>query len=109
MSERKSFTVDQNFHQENVLLEQVLLRSTIHTSEYLVLTQDTAYDPKSPGVCFVAGTADHTVHGDVVRVVGPIACPGRSISIFCRVLQFYPDSRLQPAAIIVDGKNGGRR
>ena len=71
-----------------------------------MLTQDTAYGPKSPGVCFVTATADYTVHGDIVRVCGPIKCPGKSIKIVCRVLEFYPDSQLQPAAIVVDGKKG---
>src|SRR5918912_3349576 len=106
MSERKTVTVDQNYRQDNVFLEQVLLRAAIQTSEFLALTQDTAYDAKGPGVCFVAETADYTVHGDVVRVCGPIRCPGRALKIVCRVLEFYPDSQLRPAAIIVDGQKG---
>ena len=89
-----------------MFLENVLLSSAIQTSEFLVLTQDTAYGPTTPGVCFVAGTAAYTVHGDVVRVVGPIACPGKSVEIVCRVLQLYPDSQFRPAAIVVDGTRG---
>ncbi len=37
---------------------------------------------------------------------GPITCPGKSIKIVCRLLQFHPDSGLKDAAIIVDGKPG---
>jgi hypothetical protein len=105
-----AFAVDQNFHQESVFdAEQVLVSSTIETSEFLVLTQDTSYDPHTPGVCFVAGTADYTIRGDIVRVVGPIRCPGRTITIVCRRLELYPAASLadpQHPAIIVDGTDG---
>jgi hypothetical protein len=101
MSERQTFKVDQNYHRENVFLEEVLLRSAIETSEFLILTQDDEYDPHKPGVCFVAETADYTVRGDVVRVCGPIKCPGKTIKIVCRVLELYPDSKFKDAAIIV--------
>ncbi len=57
-------------------------------------------------MCFVAETGNYTVHGDVVRVCGPIKCPGKSIKIVCRVLQYYPDSKNKDAAILVDGKDG---
>jgi hypothetical protein len=116
MSERQTFEVDQNYHQENVFLEvpasgdkpksEILVRSAIETSEFLILTQDNKYDTSKPGVCFVAETANYTVRGDVVRVCGPIKCPSKSIKIVCRVLQCYPDSKLKDAAIIVDGKAG---
>jgi hypothetical protein len=48
MSERQTFEVDQNYHQENVFLEvpasgdkpksEILVRSAIETSEFLILT-----------------------------------------------------------------------
>ena len=50
MSERTAFAVDQNFHQESVFFkagestEEILVRSMIHTSEFLVLTKATEYD-----------------------------------------------------------------
>ena len=112
MSERTNFAVDQNFHQESVFFKpseaskEILVRSTIHTSEFLILTNDTPPDSKTPGVCPIAETADYTIYGDVVRVCGPIICPGKSIKIVCRSLQFYPDSLSQGAAIVVDGTKG---
>ena len=104
MSERKAFTVDQNYHKENVFFEEVLRRSAIETSEFLILTYDDKFDKSKPGVCFVAETADYTVHGDVVRVCGPIKC--KSVKIVCRTLQFWQDTKFKDAAIIVDGEKG---
>jgi hypothetical protein len=105
-----AFEVDQNFHQESVFDDQhILVRSTIETSEFLVLTQDTSYDPNKPGICFVAATASYTVRGDIVRVVGPIHCPGCTITIVCRRLEFYATGSLtnsQGPAIVVDGTDG---
>ncbi|MFO1037510.1 MAG: hypothetical protein U1E45_11740 [Geminicoccaceae bacterium] len=112
MSERAAFAVDQNFHQESVFFkagetaQEVLVRSTIHTSEFLVLTAPTADLGTGRGVCPIAETADYTIHGDVVRIAGPIRAPGRSIKIVCRRLELDADAQMRPAAIVVDGVDG---
>lgn len=86
------FDVDQNFHQESVYEGDVLIATTIETSEFIELTMDTGYDPYHAGVVPVAATCDYTVRGDVVRVVGPIHCPGRTVVIVCRRLELLPDT-----------------
>jgi hypothetical protein len=113
MSESTKYAFDQNSYRESVEFkekvdsEAILVRSKIQTSHFLALTQDAG--SRAEGVYRMAGTADHTIHGDVVRICGPIKCPGRSIKIVCRVLQFAEDSQQKPGAIIVDetpGKKG---
>lgn len=104
---KTQFKIDQNYHEANIFDQaDVLVSASIETSEFLVLTQDDTFDPETPGICFVTPDGDYTVRASLVRVCGPIECPGRKITIACRRLEFDIDRQLRNPALIVDGKAG---
>lgn len=77
---------------------------SVETVDYLVLTQDR--DAPLGNALPVPETASLVVYGDVVSICGPLVLPGQTVKIVCRRLETRPDSKGQPAAIVVDGPDG---
>lgn len=85
--------------------KSAVVRQTIHTSDFLVVTQDTGLKTTDRTIT-LAPSADITIYADTLRIAGPIEAKGRTVRIYARVLEAAADSKGRPAGIHVDGEDG---
>ena len=93
--------IDATFNCQRTVQNDLVTELVLETALPLILTQD-ANKANEPNYQFVPESADLTVFGDDVTILGKLSCPGRAVQIFSRLLRAKPDGDVSPA-ISVDG------